>query len=87
MAHYFNLSHLIHPVGQILKEQQKYDDMVPGLAQNIAEILPFAKTAINDIIVNGDMELLEKAAKDMYKLIEDTACFICEYIKRSPACK
>jgi hypothetical protein len=61
--------------------------MVPGLAQNIAEILPFANAAVNDIIANGDMELLEKAAKDMYKLVEETAYFICGYVKRSPACK
>jgi hypothetical protein len=67
-----------------LKEQKKYDNMVSDLADQIERILPFAKQVL-EVIVYDDTELLEGAIRKLYDLIMDTAEFICDYIRRSPA--
>jgi hypothetical protein len=67
-----------------LKEQQKYDEMVSDLAGSIDGILPFANTIVNEVIIGGDMTLLEDSVTRMFKVVDEAACFICEYVKQRP---
>ncbi|PVF92871.1 WD40 repeat-like protein [Serendipita vermifera] len=69
---------------QLLKEQQKYDSMVSGLAEQIERILPFSKQAFEEIPYE-DTELLQGALGKLNNLIMDTAEFICNYVPQHPA--
>jgi hypothetical protein len=67
-----------------LKEQQKYDEMVSDLAGSIDGILPFANTIVNEVIIGDDTALLEDSMTRMFKIVDEAACFICEYVKQRP---
>lgn len=61
--------------------------MVVDLAKGIEEIVQFVDAAVDCSIGNGNMNLLVETANKMYKLVEETACFIGDYVKQSPRCK
>ena len=69
---------------QLLKEQNKYDNMVSALAAGIGRILPFAEHMLDDALCN-EAELLKPLIKKLFDLMVEAATFICEYAKRSPS--
>jgi hypothetical protein len=58
--------------------------MVSDLAKGIEEILPFANTIVNDMVIGGNPTLLEESVNKLLKLVDEAACFICEYVKQRP---
>jgi hypothetical protein len=68
---------------QLLKEQQKYDDMVSDLTDQIERLLPFAKQALEELVYD-DTELLEGAVRRLCNLVMEAAEFICDYVKKAP---
>ena len=58
--------------------------MVSDLARCVERIHPFAEMALDDVVVDGDAELLEKAISQLYELVINTATFISGYVQRHP---
>lgn len=61
--------------------------MAADLAKRIEDILPFANAAVSDSIESGNTNLLVNIAEKLYKLVEETAWFVHDYVKRSAGCK
>lgn len=60
--------------------------MAADLAKKVEEILPFADAAVGDAVGSGNTDLLVNTAEKLYKLVEETAWFIHDYVKRSAGC-
>jgi hypothetical protein len=58
--------------------------MISDLAKGVEGILPFANTIVNEMIIGDDMTLLENAVNKMFKLVNEAALFICDYVKQRP---
>jgi hypothetical protein len=72
---------------QLLKEQNKYDQMPSMLLGRLRRILLFADKIADEIICE-EPELLEKVIPRMYEVMHRVAEFSCDYVKcgrRSPS--
>src|SRR4051812_860461 len=58
--------------------------MVSNLASRIQQIHRFAEKTMDEAVVDGETDLLERVISNMYDLIMETATFICGYVRRSP---
>lgn len=59
--------------------------MLSDLADGIGRILPVIEGAMDLVSVKDERGLLNETLLKMSELIETTATFICDYVKRSPA--
>jgi len=66
---------------QLLKEQNKYDQMPSGLLDRLQRILVFADKVADDVIGEGT-EILEKIVPRMFEVMYRVAEFSCDYVKR-----
>ena len=66
---------------QLLKEQNKYDQMPLGLLDRLQRILPLANT-VADEIVGEETALLEKILPRMFEVMHRVAKFSCDYVKK-----
>jgi hypothetical protein len=66
---------------QLLKEQNKYDQMPSGLLDRLQRILPLA-AELEEEIVWEEADVLEKTIPRMFEVILRVAKFSCEYVKR-----
>jgi len=65
---------------QLLKEQNKYDQMPLNLLDWLQRILPLAEKVANEI-VSEETEILEKLIPRMFEVMHKTTKFSCDYIK------
>ena len=65
---------------QLLKEQNKYDQMPLGLLDRLQRILPLANT-VADEIVGEETSLLEKIIPRMFDVMYRVAKISCNYVK------
>jgi len=66
---------------QLLKEQNKYDQMPSTLLDRLQRILPLADK-VADEIVSEETEILDKIIPRMFEVMHTTAKFSCDYVKR-----
>jgi len=66
---------------QLLKAQNKYDQMPPSLLDQLQRVLPLAAKVENEI-VSEETEVLDKIILRLFEVMEKVAKFLCEYIKR-----
>jgi hypothetical protein len=66
---------------QLLKEQNKYDQMPPILLDRLKNVSPLAEK-VADEIVSEETEILGEIMPHMFKVMQEIAKFLCEYVKR-----
>jgi hypothetical protein len=66
---------------QLLKEQNKYDQMPASLLDRLQRVLPLADK-VADEIVSEEAEILYKIIPRMFEVMKKIAIFLCEYVKR-----
>ena len=66
---------------QLLKEQNKYDQMPSSLLDQLQRVLPLAGM-VADKIVGEETEILVKVIPRMFEVMQKIANFLCEYVKR-----
>ena len=66
---------------QLLKEQNKYDQVPLGLFDRLQRILPLANKVADDIVCE-ETEILEKTIPRMFEVMQTVANFSCDYVKR-----
>jgi len=66
---------------QLLKEQNKYDQMPLSLSDQLQRVLPLADK-VADEIVSEETEILDKILPRMFEVMHTIAKFLCEYVKR-----
>jgi len=67
---------------QLLKEQNKYDQMPSGLCDRLQRILPLAKK-VADATLSEETERFKGLIPRMFEAIDRVAKFSCDYVKRS----
>jgi len=65
---------------QLLKEQNKYDQMPSSLLDQLQRISPLADK-VADEIVSEETDILDKIMPRMFDVMQTIAKFLCEYIK------
>ena len=66
--------------GQLLKEQNKYDQMPSALLDRLQRILPLGRKVADDIVCE-ETEILEKVIQRMFGVMHKVADFSCNYVK------
>jgi hypothetical protein len=66
---------------QLLKEQNKYDQIPAGLLDRLHRIFPLA-AKLEQEIVREETDILEKTIPRMFEVMQRVANFSCEYVKR-----
>jgi hypothetical protein len=66
---------------QLLKEQNKYDQMPSGLLDRLQRIVPLADKIADEIICE-ETDILEKTIPRMFEVMQRVAKCSCEYVKR-----
>jgi hypothetical protein len=64
-----------------LKEQNKYDQMLPDLVDQLRRILGFANTVADEVICK-EIKVLEEIIPRMFEVMYRVAEFSSDYIKR-----
>jgi len=67
---------------QLLKEQNKYDQMLLTLLDTLKHVSPLAER-VTDEIVTEETEILGEIMPRMFKVMQEIAKFLCEYVKRA----
>ena len=65
---------------QLLKEQNRYDQLLSGLSDRMQRILPLADE-VTDVFICEEPELLEKITPRMFEAMHRVARFSCDYVK------
>ena len=66
---------------QLLKEQNKYDQMPSSLLDRLQRILPLADKVADEIVCE-ETEILDKLIPRMFEVMHKTAKISCDYVKR-----
>jgi len=66
---------------QLLKEQNKYDQMPSSLLDRLQRILPLADKVLDEI-VSEETDILDKIMPRMIEVMQKIAKFLCDYVKR-----
>jgi len=66
---------------QLLKEQNKYDQVPSSLLDRLQRVLPLADK-VADEIVSEETDILDKIMPRMFEVMQKIAKFLCEYVKR-----
>ena len=66
---------------QLIKEQNKYDQMPSSLLDRLQRILPLADR-VGDEIVSEETGILDKIMPRMFGAMKKIAQFLCDYVKR-----
>jgi len=67
---------------QLLKEQNKYDQMPSNLLDQLQRVSPLADK-VADEIVSEETDILDKIMPRMFEVMQTIANFLCEYVKRA----
>ena len=68
-------------MGQLLKEQNEYDQMPSSLCDRVQRIVPLAKK-VSDEIVSEETEILKELIPRMFEVMHRVAKLSCDYVKR-----
>jgi len=68
-------------IGQLLKEQNKYDQMPLSLLDQLKHVSHLAEK-VADEIVSEETEILVEVMPRIFKVMQEIAKFLCEYVKR-----
>jgi hypothetical protein len=66
---------------QLMKEQNKYDQMPSSLLDRLQRVLPMADK-VADEVVSEETEILDKIMPRMFEVMQKIAQFLCDYVKR-----
>ena len=66
---------------QLLKEQNKYDQVLSGLFDRMQRILPLTNKVADDIVCE-ETGILETTIPRMFEVMQTVANFACGYVKR-----
>ena len=66
---------------QLLKEQNKYDQMPLGLCDQVQHILPLVKQAADEI-VSKETKILKELVPRIFEVMHRVAKVSCDYVKR-----
>jgi len=66
---------------QLFKEQNQYDQMPSSLLDQLQRVSPLADK-VADEIVSEETDILDKIMPRMFEVMQTTANFLCEYVKR-----
>ena len=66
---------------QLLKEQNKYDQVPSSLLDRLQRILPLADKVADEIVIE-ETAILDKLMPRMFEVIQKVAKFSCTYVKR-----
>jgi len=66
---------------QLLKEQNKYDQMPSALCDRVQRILPLARQ-VADEIVSEETKILKELIPRMFQVMHRAAKLSCDYVKR-----
>ena len=66
---------------QLLRAQNKYDQMPSSLLDQLQRVLPLADK-VADEIVSEETDILDQIMPPMFKVMQRIAKFLCEYVKR-----
>ena len=64
-----------------MKEQNKYDQIPPGLLDRLQRIVPLANKVADEIMCE-ETEILEEIIPRMFEVMQRVAKSSCEYVKR-----
>ena len=64
-----------------MKEQNKYDQIPPGLLGRLQRILPLTEKVVDKMICE-ETEILEEIIPRMFEVMHRVAMSLCEYVKR-----
>jgi hypothetical protein len=67
-------------VVQLLKEQNKFDQMPSGLLDRVKRILPFANIVAEEIVCE-ETDILEKIIPRMFEVMHRVAKVSCDYVR------
>ena len=67
---------------QLLKEQDKYDQLSSGLCDRVQRALPLVKK-VADGIVSEETEFMKELIPRMFEVMYKVAKLSCDYVKRS----
>jgi len=65
---------------QLLKEQNKYDQMPSSLLDQLQRVSPLADK-VADEIVSEETDILDKIVPRMFEVMQTIAKFLCEYVR------
>jgi hypothetical protein len=66
---------------QLLKEQNKYDQIPLSLFDRLQRVLPLADRVADEIVCE-ETDILEEIIPRMYKVIQEVAEYSCDYVRR-----
>jgi len=66
---------------QILKEQNKYDQMPSSLLDQLQRVSPLAGK-VADEIVSEETDILDKIMPRIFEVMQTIAKFLCQYVRR-----
>jgi len=66
---------------QLMKEQNKYDQMPSSLLDRLQRVLPLADK-VADEIISEETDILDKIMPRMFEVMQKISKFLCDYVKR-----
>ena len=66
---------------QLLKEQNKYDQIPLSLFDRLQRIMPLADKVADEIVCD-ETDILEEIIPRMFKVMQRVAEYSCEYVRR-----
>ena len=66
---------------QLMKEQNKHDQMPSSLLDRLQCIFPLADKVVDEI-VGEQTEVLDKIMPRMFEVMQKIAKFLCDYVRR-----
>ena len=66
---------------QLLKEQNKYDQIPLNLFDQLRRVLPLAKKVADEIVCE-ETDILEEIIPRMFKVMQRVAEYSCDYVRR-----
>ena len=71
----------ITPDIQLLKQQNKYDQIPLGLLDRLRRVLPLANRVADEIVCE-ETDILEEIIPRMFKVMQRVAVYSCDYVRR-----
>ena len=71
---------------QLLKEQNKYDQIPLSLFDQLRRVLPLANKVADEIVCE-ETDILEEILPRMFKVMQRVAEYSCDYVRRGPVGK
>ena len=67
---------------QLLREQNKYDQISLSLFDQLQRVLPFADSVANEIVCE-ETNILDEIIPQMFEVMKVVAEYLCDYVRRA----